>query len=128
MTQNVQNAFRLVVEKAKKLSNLGFRESVSALRFNIVTSGEGTTFTLSGPTEEQTDAFILTFRFFIQKNEPSSFAWLAEYALTDPEVSKEWKQYFANLQTDFLRCIMKQGLTMIANDLNFLCALMSLGQ
>jgi hypothetical protein len=48
---------------------------------------------------------VLTLRFFIQENEPSSFRWLAKNALKDADVSAEWKQGFTKIRrqlTDWL--------------------------
>lgn len=47
-----------------------------------------------GPNEEAIDAFILTFRFFIQDNEQSSFHKMAEHYLAAP-IDESLKSAFA---------------------------------
>jgi hypothetical protein len=49
------------------------------------------------PPDEARDAFILNFRFFIVRNEPTSFGALAKL-LDDPELSEQWKARFGELR------------------------------
>ena len=47
-----------------------------------------------------TDAFVLTFRFFIQKNDRTSFRSLSEGVLDDPNLSTEWKHEFTRIRDE----------------------------
>ena len=70
MRNETREALQLFVEKANKLKSLSFAESVRELKFKWSwTRGESARFEIIGPNREQIDAFILTFRFFIQDNE-----------------------------------------------------------
>lgn len=67
--------FILFSEKARKLLNSSFVKSYqenSGVDFSWK-QGQAAKVTQRGPNQEQTDAFVLTFRFFIQKNERISF-------------------------------------------------------
>lgn len=73
---DIDRALELFVQKAEKLRNSGFRARIMQLggihghtKWDVKT---GFSESFEGPTEEEIDAFILTFRFFIQDNEPIS--------------------------------------------------------
>jgi hypothetical protein len=51
------------------------------------------------PDDDATDAFVLTFRFFIQQRETASFAWLAKHVMDDPGLADEWKGAFTDVRT-----------------------------
>lgn len=95
MRDETRRAFELFVEKTNKLKSLSFNEAVKNLNLNLAwKKGEAISVTLTGPGSEQIDAFILTFRLFIQDNDQFSFRWLANNALNDPGVSDHWKNEF----------------------------------
>src|SRR5215207_5880128 len=74
-------ALELFNEKADKLRNLSFvRSLLSAKSGWQVSFQEGTVTTSNryGPDNESIEAFVLTFRFFIQDNEPSSIRSMAK--------------------------------------------------
>ena len=68
---------KLFNEKAEKLENLSFTKIVLFENQSNVSisakAGERVNVKRKGPDEESIDAFVLTFRFFIQNNEKSSF-------------------------------------------------------
>ena len=68
---------RLIIEKADKLEGLRFTRHLLEGGF-IGMSGhagdDGFIVQREGPDEEAIDAFVLTLRFFIQNNEPTSIA------------------------------------------------------
>lgn len=73
-------ALRLFNEKADKLKELSFTEWVTSnpTRFSLEFKGGGGLMgKRSGPDAESIDAFLLTLRFFVQNNEPSSFCNMA---------------------------------------------------
>ena len=76
------NALKLFNEKAEKLKNLSFTKTVLVEQRSSVSIsarvGEPVNVKRKGPDEESIDAFVLTFRFFIQNNEKSSFGNLEE--------------------------------------------------
>ena len=68
---------RLFNEKADKLQRLSFAKKIlhGEIAVNISWKrGAKTKIKRFGPSEESIEAFVLTFRFFIQENEPTSFA------------------------------------------------------
>lgn len=86
MTQNDTNidsslrALRLFNEKVEKLQALSFTKRIfseeSGFRLEGQSGGEVRGWRY-GPDEESVDAFVLTFRFFIQDNENSSLRKMA---------------------------------------------------
>ncbi len=74
-------ALRLFNEKADKLESLSFAKRLlseeSGFRMEY-RPGEGITAARYGPDAESIDAFVLTLRFFVQNNEPTSFANMAK--------------------------------------------------
>ncbi len=71
---NDVSTLKLFIEKADKLKNSTFIKRIldnSGVDFSMG-YGKPTTAMLRGPDTENTDAFILTFRFFIQDNEKIS--------------------------------------------------------
>jgi len=77
-------ALKLFNEKAEKLANLSFIQELTAPNTGVTIAGkqqdDGTvavTSELRGPSQEAVDAFVLTFRFFIQNNERSSLRNIA---------------------------------------------------
>ena len=78
--ENIINALKLFNEKAAKLGGSNFLKRAASgqvvrlkpsLEFPIEVVGDG-------PDQENIDAFVLTFRFFIQNNEACSFANLSK--------------------------------------------------
>jgi len=78
--ENIISALELFNEKASKLGGSNFLKKAAlgqivrlkpSLEFPIEVVGDG-------PDQENIDAFVLTFRFFIQNNEASSFANLSK--------------------------------------------------
>jgi hypothetical protein len=77
-------ALRLFNEKAKKLNGLSFIKAITAPNASVTVSAkrkdDGTFEVRSerrGPSQEAIDAFVLSFRFFIQDNETSSLRNIA---------------------------------------------------
>ncbi len=65
----------LIVEKADKLHGLGFTRHLlngGHIGFSGNAEPDGFALKRDGPTEEEIDAFVLTLRFFVQNNEPTS--------------------------------------------------------
>ncbi|MEP0071509.1 MAG: hypothetical protein ABJE79_02315 [Marinomonas sp.] len=87
--------FNLFTEKAKKLLNSSFVKSYQD-NSGVDFSWEGGDVPLinhRGPNQEQIDAFVLTFRFFIQGNEQISFLSMAKVFKSD-FVGDELRQKF----------------------------------
>ena len=89
--------FILFKEKARKLLNSSFVKSYqnnSGVDFSWK-QGQAAEVTQRGPNEEQTDAFVLTFRFFIQKNETISFFNMSkafESEIVPDEISEKFTE------------------------------------
>lgn len=83
-------------KKADKLLGLSFTKTIFTQQTGLEISVEKDgplTIRQWGPGDEATDAFVLTFRFFIQDNEVSSFRNMAEVYEALP-VSQERKAIF----------------------------------
>ncbi|MBI5195112.1 MAG: hypothetical protein HZA10_02185 [Nitrospirae bacterium] len=110
-TNEINYGLKLFNEKADKLFRLSFVETMfkakTGVSFSGKTNDDGTVeFTSSrrGPDEEAIDAFVLTFRFFIQDNEKSSFRNLAKY-YENSKIDSSLKNDFNNIRkeiNDFL--------------------------
>lgn len=102
---------RLFNEKADKLFRLSFVKTVFESNTGVTISGKLTdegnwqiTSSRKGPNEEAIDAFVLTFRYFIQDNEKSSLRNLSEYYEIAP-IDAEYKKQFKKIRkeiNDFL--------------------------
>lgn len=85
----IAKAFRLFNEKADKLERLSFLEKMNhpdsgvSMSFNAE-EGEFVKEVRRGPEEEAIDAFVLTFRYFIQDNERTSFGNMEKFYLEAP--------------------------------------------
>jgi len=98
-------AMSLFIEKADKLRNSTFVKRITNdSGVNLSTTvGKPTIITRKGPDDENIDAFVLTFRFFIQDNEPISLrkiknAFYSDLAKEDEKCNydrarKELNQY-----------------------------------
>jgi hypothetical protein len=99
--ETIINSLKLFNEKAVKLGSSDFLKKAASgqmirlkpsLKFPIEVVGDG-------PNQENIDAFVLTFRFFIQDNEASSFANLSKiYEAT--KISKEHRAAFQMARRD----------------------------
>jgi len=99
MRSQTKEALQLFIDKAKRLLSTGYMDSIEALNINWEwVIGEGEKLYYSGPDENQIQAFVLTFRYFIQNNEHCSFMWLANNVLDDPGLSQDWKNEFVGIR------------------------------
>ena len=96
-------ALELFNEKAEKLRKCKFTETLfkekSGFRLSIKKDKPIET-ERWGPDEESIDAFVLTFRFFIQDNEKSSFRNIARIYDKLP-ISKKKKDLFKDARNNF---------------------------
>jgi hypothetical protein len=79
LTEDIE-ALELFNEKADKLRNLSFVSSLLSAKSGwqvLFQEGTVTTSNRYGPGNESIEAFLLTFRFFIQDNEPTSIRMMA---------------------------------------------------
>jgi hypothetical protein len=98
MRDETGQALALFVEKANRLLSGRFVQYIQehgGPSYKIsFERGKDTEVEIKAPDQEAIDAFILTFRFFIQKNERISFRGLTK-VLDDDGLSDEWKQGFS---------------------------------
>ncbi len=102
----IAKALRLFNEKAEKLARLSFMAKLThpnagvTISFkNLAEGGATVTQERRGPDEEAIDAFVLTFRYFIQDNEQTSFRNMEQHYLAaplDPALQKQ----FVDLRTE----------------------------
>ncbi len=96
--------FIMFNEKAIKLLNCSFVKSYqdnSGVDLSWK-QGQAAKVTRRGPNEEQTDAFVLTFRFFIQSNETISFYSMTkafESEIVPDEISNKFTEAKEHLNT-----------------------------
>lgn len=106
---DVENAIRacyLFNEKAEKLMRLSFIQAMMApdtgvtISWRLVENGHyAQRYERRGPGEEAIDAFVLTFRFFIQDNELSSFRMMSEHYTVAP-IQDELRDEFARVRRE----------------------------
>jgi hypothetical protein len=91
--QQAREALLLFNEKAERLERSGFIKQLdkTPLSLSLTIGVPDPAITTTAPGEDPVDAFVLTLRFFLQDNEPSSFGRLAEVyeALPIPEALRE---------------------------------------
>lgn len=100
MRDETRQLLHLVVEKADKLKVFGLEDHVRevGLGFSAERQEDGSWLIQLGlPDEEKLDAFVLTFRFFYQRNERTSFHRVADLA-DDPGLSNEWRNEVSRLR------------------------------
>lgn len=102
MRDATRDALKLFVKKAKKLLSGGFvtflqEHGGTSLQYTYKKDA-GVTIEHIHPDDDAIDAFVLTFRFFIQENERISFRWLANNVLDDDGLSEQWKQEFVKVR------------------------------
>src|SRR5258707_15366982 len=101
MEEATRAALELFVDKARRLAGCQYVRWLQANRGTALQIGgeQGGRVTTqhTHPDEDATQALVLTWRFFIQQNEHSSFRWLAEHELDDPGLSEQWKQGFTKI-------------------------------
>jgi hypothetical protein len=103
MREDTRNTLELTVEKANKLMSLRFTQYLlkgGDMSVNLSwRQGQPLVISSSGPDDESQDAFVLTFRFFIQNNERTSLSNMAKCS-NDPDVSETWKHEIARVRAD----------------------------
>jgi hypothetical protein len=101
-TPTAIRTLRLFNEKAAKLDNLEFVRSIGSQEYGYSISydvEEEFKVKRHGPSDEAVDAFVLTYRFFVQDNEPTSFRRMAELYANLP-VETPWKEAAQNTRRD----------------------------
>lgn len=105
----IAKAFRLFNEKAGKLACLSFMQKMQdpnvgyKVTFtNLEEGGARVEQHRVGPDEEAMDAFVLTFRFFIQDNEQTSLRQMANH-YADAPVDQALKDEFAKARDQINR-------------------------
>ena len=117
--QRAREALLLFNEKAERLERSGFVKHLdeTPLTFSVTPGGADATVSTTAPGEDPLDAFVLTFRFFLQDNEPSSFHRLAEIYETLPipeALRKKFRNGRANLNA-FLDSPVSMGIVIKGN-------------
>ncbi len=102
----ITKSLRLFNEKAEKLARLSFMAKLTHPDAGVTISfkrpKEGTptvTQERRGPDEEAIDAFVLTFRYFIQDNEQTSFRNMEQHYLAAP-LDPALQQQFVDLRKE----------------------------
>jgi len=106
---DIIKALELFNEKTEKLNRLSFIKTVLehntgvTISFNKKEDGSWEiTQERRGPLEEAIDAFVLTFRFFIQDNEKSSFRNLNDY-YNEPAIDESLRKEFQTIRNKINR-------------------------
>lgn len=100
----------LFVEKAKELGQRSFASYFNdhgkvGLDWKKGDDGDDL-LEIIGPEKDSIDAFLTTFRLFIQGGEPISFRALSK--LEDDELSEEWKTNFQKARSDLNNYLAEQ--------------------
>jgi hypothetical protein len=98
----IEGILRRVVGKADVLRKSRFVSQLVQPGYRIEFVENGTRVTR--PDAEARDAFVLTLRFFLLQNEPTSFRALARL-LDEPDVSDDWKRAFSTLRSGVNECL-----------------------
>lgn len=104
MQATTREVLSLFIEKAEKLKLLNFTTFIVKkgglnLKGRLQDSGD-LYIEHDGSDDEAVDAFVLTFRFFIQDKDGISFRRLNDHVLNDPAVSDNWKLEFARVRSE----------------------------
>ncbi len=94
MRDETKEALEFFVEKTERLQSLNLIKNPKQLSFRLSGDNNSTHVETTRPDDNDVQAYILTFRFFIDKKEHCSFQWLANNVLDDPGLSDEWKKKF----------------------------------
>ncbi|MCH7735999.1 MAG: hypothetical protein IH872_01225 [Chloroflexi bacterium] len=109
-----ETTLRLFNEKADKLESLSFTSEIENSGIHISAGfGQPVRVERRGPDEEAIDAFVLTMRFFIQDNEPTSFKNM-EDLYSELPVSTELKQRYSEARKKTNEKL--DGLTMVTEN------------
>ncbi len=104
MREATREAFELFVEQERRLAGCRYYQWLQANRGTALQIGlhqDGSLMTQhKRPDEDATQALVLTFRQFIQKDDRNSFRWLANNALDDPGLSEQWRQGFTKMRDE----------------------------
>jgi hypothetical protein len=98
MRTDTKEALELFIEKADKLKASNFINNPEQINFKWSWNDSDETLEIMGYDSQEVDAFILTFRFFIDQKEHCSFRWLANNVLDDPTLSENWKHEFGRVR------------------------------
>lgn len=96
MQAETEKTLQRVISKATKLRESRFARQLETSGYTIEFQQQGIHTTK--PDDEARDAFIFTFRFFMSRNEATSFRRLDDLA-DGPDVSQEWKDNFRALRS-----------------------------
>lgn len=103
-TNDFKTALILFNEKADKLLRLSFVETMFKTNTGVTLSWTARedgqydeVHVRQGPQEEAIDAFVLTFRYFIQDNEATSFRKMAQ-SYADAPIGDSFKTQFAEIR------------------------------
>lgn len=103
MEEKTKETLLRFIDKADKLLSLSFTKTLQAQPSQITLSWNKENPAIlverKGPDEEAIDAFVPTFRFFIQKNEPISFRALEDIT-TDPALSAFWVTEYKRIRKE----------------------------
>jgi hypothetical protein len=102
MREETKEVLHLFIEKVDRLLSLSFTRhmlQVADTSQRILFTGEGAEVFDFGPGDEAIDAFVLTFRFFIQDNERTSLRSLLNL-LQDDQLSEWWKQEYTRIRSE----------------------------
>ena len=98
--EEIIKSLRLFNEKADKLMSLGFTKKIFGEKsgFTLSAKKDGpVVFQRHGPEGESIDAFVLTYRFFIQDNEKISFHNMSKI-YDEREITQDKKNTFKNIR------------------------------
>lgn len=96
LTHDTKATLERVIEKATILRELSFLSELEKWQITFRKGGV----VVTRPSTEAKDAFLLNLRFFIYKNEATSFQGMTKLS-KGPTVSSEWKERVLAIRSDY---------------------------
>jgi hypothetical protein len=116
MRKETREALEFFIEKTERLKSLNLIKTPKPLSFKLSGNQEGMYLETTEPDDNDLQAYILTFRFFIDKKEHCSFQWLAHNVLDDSGLSNEWKEKFLATREELNKYLDKLPDMQLARD------------
>ncbi len=114
MRDTTRRSLERFIEKAQKLESGRFAQFLLSqelsLKISRSSAEKPARVSPVEPDDDAIDAFLLTFRFFVQDGDGISFRCLADHVSTDPVLSERWKQEFMKVHQSVVSWLSESSL------------------